>query len=309
MTVALPENSLVVLIGASGAGKSTLASTWPASQVLSLDDLRGIVSDDPGEQNATAEAVDLLHRTLEYRMARTLTTVIDATNVEPQTREQLVKAAKRHGMPAVAVLVATPLDVCLERQNARTANRRVRNDVVRAQHQAMTAASQSLSTEGFDMIVPSDRLHRLEPFLARLSQNRDADHGRSGLEGLGDLFVARRFGPELLQLWRWRPGSTLVTGRDRVADVRLGEQHLTIAFRTDVDGDIGFDVLLPCRIEPECSGQVWAPVNSVSDLHKALTGAMDASTRVACTVHGDSGEDDPCGRADLEAQFADAVRD
>lgn len=42
----LPENGLIVLIGASGAGKSTLARTWPASQVLSLDDLRGTVSDD-----------------------------------------------------------------------------------------------------------------------------------------------------------------------------------------------------------------------------------------------------------------------
>jgi predicted kinase len=42
----LPDNALIVLIGASGAGKSTLASTWPASQVLSLDGLRGVVSDD-----------------------------------------------------------------------------------------------------------------------------------------------------------------------------------------------------------------------------------------------------------------------
>ncbi len=33
----LPENGLIVLIGASGAGKSTLARTWPTSQVLSLD--------------------------------------------------------------------------------------------------------------------------------------------------------------------------------------------------------------------------------------------------------------------------------
>jgi predicted kinase len=42
----LPENGLVVLIGASGAGKSMLARTWPATQVLSLDALRGQVSDD-----------------------------------------------------------------------------------------------------------------------------------------------------------------------------------------------------------------------------------------------------------------------
>ncbi len=42
----LSKNALVVLIGPSGAGKSTLARTWPASQVLSLDALRGAVSDD-----------------------------------------------------------------------------------------------------------------------------------------------------------------------------------------------------------------------------------------------------------------------
>jgi predicted kinase len=42
----MPEHSLVVLIGPSGAGKSTIARTWPASQVLSLDTLREVVSDD-----------------------------------------------------------------------------------------------------------------------------------------------------------------------------------------------------------------------------------------------------------------------
>ncbi len=42
----LPDNGLILLIGASGAGKSTPARTWPASQVLSLHRLRGVVSDD-----------------------------------------------------------------------------------------------------------------------------------------------------------------------------------------------------------------------------------------------------------------------
>ncbi|WP_431983112.1 hypothetical protein [Streptomyces qinglanensis] len=41
----MPEHSLVVLIGPAGAGKSTIASTWPVSQVLSLDALREVVSD------------------------------------------------------------------------------------------------------------------------------------------------------------------------------------------------------------------------------------------------------------------------
>jgi predicted kinase len=37
---------LIVLIGVSGAGKSTLAGTWPLTRVVSLDQLRGVISDD-----------------------------------------------------------------------------------------------------------------------------------------------------------------------------------------------------------------------------------------------------------------------
>ncbi|WMC91005.1 ATP-binding protein [Streptomyces rochei] len=317
----LPENGLIVLIGASGAGKSTLARTWPASQVLSLDDLRGAVSDDPGDQGATGDAADVLKLILERRMARKLNTVIDATNVEQSVRVELVMAAKRHGMPTVAVIVATPLPVCLERQGPRPANRRVPEDVVRAQHQAMVASHQRLAAEGFNTVVFADALYRLEPFLQRLSQVREADLGRDGSEGLGDLWLARRFfGPEILPLWRWRPGSDLVTGRDRVAEIRLGQQYLTLALREDVDGegDFGFDILLPCPFDPECDGQAWAPAYSVTCLFRALTGAMDNDPDLVCTVHGDGvdqeaddhdlQDDDPEGRADLEAQYADAVR-
>ncbi|GGQ47727.1 AAA family ATPase [Streptomyces mutabilis] len=317
----LPENGLIVLIGASGSGKSTLARTWQASQVLSLDDLRGTVSDDPGRQDATADAADVLKLILERRMARKLNTVIDATNVEQSVRVELVMAAKRHGMPTVAVIVATPLPVCLERQGPRPANRRVPEDVVRAQHQAMVASHQRLAAEGFNTVVFADALYRLEPFLERLSQVREADLGRDGSEGLGDLWLARRFfGPEILPLWRWRPGSDLVTGRDRVAEIRLGQQYLTLALREDVDGegDFGFDILLPCPFDPECDGQAWAPAYSVSCLFRALTGAMDNDPDLVCTVHGDGvdqeaddhdlQDDDPEGRADLEAQYADAVR-
>ncbi|MEV6549253.1 ATP-binding protein [Streptomyces sp. NPDC051597] len=318
----LPENGLLVLIGASGAGKSTLARTWPASQVLSLDALRGTVSDDPGDQSATGDAADVLKLILERRMGRKLNTVIDATNVEQSVRVELVMAAKRHGMPTVAVVVATPLPVCLERQGPRPDNRRVSEDVVRSQHQAMVHSHQRLTAEGFNTVVFADALYRLEPFLKRLSQVREAELGRDGSDGLGDLWLVRRFfGPEILPLWQWRPGSDLVTGRDRVAEIRLGQQYLTLALREDVDdeGDFGFDVLLPCPFDPECAGQAWAPAYSVTDLHKALTGYMDSDPDIVCTVHGglddvdqeaddhDLQGDDPEGRADLEAQYADAV--
>ncbi|GAB2606851.1 ATP-binding protein [Streptomyces capparidis] len=285
----LPERCLVVLVGPSGSGKSTLARTWPASQVLSLDAMRGAVSDDPGDQEATADAVDALHLVLERRMARRLFTVVDATNVTREARAPLVAAAKRHRMPAVAVLVATPVSVCVARQGPRPANRAVPQDTVRRQYKAMLHSHPMLLSEGFNEVVFADNLDRLEPLLRRLSAAREADLGRDGSEGLGDLLLVRRFfGPEILPLWRWKPGSDLVTDPDRLAQIRLGSRCLTLAYRDDADGegDVGFDVLLPCPFDPECTGQAWAPVYCVTDLHRALTGAMNSDPDITCTLHG-----------------------
>ncbi|WOT40674.1 ATP-binding protein [Streptomyces coeruleorubidus] len=295
----LPESCLVVLIGASGAGKSTLASTWPASQVLSLDALRGAVSDDCGCQEATGDAVDVLH--LERRMARRKFTVVDATNVTRSAREPLVAAAKRHGMPVIAVMVATPASVCVERQGPRPANRTVPADTVRAQHKAMVHSHPTLLAEGFNEVLFADSLYQLLPYLKRLSEKRTADLGLDGGEGLGDLLLVRRvFGEEILPLWRWKPGSD-VAGGDRVAEIRLGQQYLTLALRTNVDGegDYGFDVLLPCPHDDECPGYAWAPADSITCLFRALNGDLDTSEDIVCTVHG--GVDDVDQEADDHA--------
>ncbi|WP_331762374.1 ATP-binding protein (plasmid) [Streptomyces sp. NBC_01527] len=284
----LPKKGLVVLIGASGAGKSVLASTWPATQVLSLDALRGVVSDDPGCQEATPDAVDALHLLVERRMARKRNTIIDATNVDREARAPLVAAAKRHGMLATAVIVATPASVCIDRQRSRPANRAVRDDIVHAQHKAMIHSHPSLLLEGFNDIVFADSLRQLEPHLRRLSEARNAELGLDDSDGLGDLLLVRRsFGPDILPLWRWKPGSD-VAGGDRVGEIRLGQQYLTLALRTNVDGqgDIGFDVLLPCPFDPECASSAWAPALTVTCLYRALNGDMDNDEGLVCDVHG-----------------------
>ncbi|MGJ5899343.1 AAA family ATPase [Streptomyces niveiscabiei] len=284
----LPANALLVLIGASGAGKSTLAATWPEHQVVSLDRLRGVMADDCGDQDATPDAVDAMNLIVDRRMSRGLNTVIDATSVYAEDRAPLVDAAKRHGMPAVAVLVATPLDVCVERQQSRPANRAVPEHVVTDQHRAMAASHPKLHAEGFNEVVFSDSLHRLEPFLEKISSIRIRELGTGGDDGLGDLTVPRRyFGPELLPLWRWKDGSRLAGG-DRVAEIRLGRQHLTLALRTDIDGEgsAGFEVLLPCPFDDDCEGEAWAPAWTATDLGSALDGGMDQDPGIVCTVHG-----------------------
>ncbi|MFC9932433.1 hypothetical protein [Streptomyces sp. NPDC127190] len=137
-------------------------------------------------------------------------------------------------------------------------------------------------------VVFSDSLCQLLPFMERLSQARQADLRLDGSGGLGGLLLVRRFfGPEILPIWRWKPGSN-VAGGDRVSEVRLSQQYLTVALRTDDhgEGDLGFDVLVSCPVDPECSGRAWAPTYSVICLPRALSGELDHRDDSVCDVHG-----------------------
>ena len=318
----IPDDALICLIGAAGAGKSTWASTWPGTQVLELDQFRALVSDEAGSQEATADAVFALQAVLEARLARRRMTVIDATNSETEVRADLIATARRHGVPTVALVIPTPASVCVERQKGRPADRSVPEPVVRAQHAAIVDAFAGLPGEGFDHVVVAENLSRLQPLLQRLSDVRRADLGWDGGPGLGDLLLVRRhFGPEILPMFSWRDGSQLAGG-DRVGEIRLGADRIVLALRTDIDGegDVGFEVLVGCPADDDCEGQTWAPAYNVTDLLRALTGELMSDPDVRCTVHGGTDDvdqeaddhdlqaGDPEGRADLEEQYADAIR-
>ncbi|MEU6077590.1 AAA family ATPase [Micromonospora sp. NPDC047074] len=98
---------------------SWAAAHYRPHQVYSLDWLRAVVSDDECDQDATADALTLLTAILHTRLARRLTTVVDATSSSVANRAWLLALAAEHGVPAVAVVVTAPLDVCLARQAAR----------------------------------------------------------------------------------------------------------------------------------------------------------------------------------------------
>ena len=76
----VPALSLVVLVGASGSGKSTFArSHFAATEVISSDFCRGLVSDDENDQRATLDAFAVLHFVARKRLAAGKLTVVDAT--------------------------------------------------------------------------------------------------------------------------------------------------------------------------------------------------------------------------------------
>src|SRR6187200_354482 len=76
--VVLPSPCLVVLVGPSGAGKSTWATAhFSPQQIVSSDQLRGIVGESEDDVAASNDAFELLETIVEHRVRRRLTTVVD----------------------------------------------------------------------------------------------------------------------------------------------------------------------------------------------------------------------------------------
>ncbi|MER5757731.1 AAA family ATPase [Streptomyces sp. NPDC002082] len=211
----------------------------------------------------------------------------NATNVSSSARAPLLAAAKRHNMLPIAVMVPTPGTVCVERQGPRPANRTVPKDVVLQQYRDMVSSHISLASEGLAEVIMADSLSRLLPYLKHLAEKRITELGLDGGVGLGDLLLVRRtFGEEILPLWSWLDSD--IADGDRVGEVRLGQRRLVLALRTDVDGegDIGFDILVPCPHNNQCTARAWAPAYSVISLFRALNGDLDDDEDSVCTLHG-----------------------
>jgi predicted kinase len=147
-----PDPALILPIGPAGAGKSTLACYWLGEAVLGLDFFRCLVSGRYGDQSATEDAVDVLNRALDARLKRRLTTYLDATNLRSDVRRDLVIRAHEHDMPAVAIMLLPPLDVCIARNAIRVDDRRVPDAEVARQHAAATAVVDHLAGEQFDHV-------------------------------------------------------------------------------------------------------------------------------------------------------------
>ncbi|MGW2403903.1 polynucleotide kinase-phosphatase [Streptomyces sp. NPDC001739] len=146
----VPDLSLVVLVGATGSGKSTFAARhFKATEVISSDFCRGLVSDDENDQSASSDAFDVLHFIVGKRLAAGRLTVVDATNVQAEARTQLVRLAREHDVLPVAIVLDVPEQVCAERNATRADRAGLPRRVIQRHQRELRRSLRHLEREGF----------------------------------------------------------------------------------------------------------------------------------------------------------------
>ena len=145
----IPHLSLVVLIGPSGSGKSAFSHKhFKPTEVLSSDACRAMVSDDENSQAVTNEAFALLHEIARKRLAIGRLTVVDATNVQVESRKPLVALAREYHCLPVAIVFDLPERLCQDRNRTR-ADRNFGPHVIRQQRMQLRRSLRGLKREGF----------------------------------------------------------------------------------------------------------------------------------------------------------------
>jgi protein phosphatase len=149
MEIRIPELALVVLVGASGSGKSTFArKQFKATEILSSDYCRGLVSDDENDQAATKDAFEVLQFIASKRLKAGKLTVVDATNVQVEARKPLIALAREYHCLPVVLVLDMPERLCRDR-NASRSDRAFGEHVIRNQASQLRRSIRGLEREGF----------------------------------------------------------------------------------------------------------------------------------------------------------------
>ena len=180
MKFTIPELSFVVLIGVSGSGKSTFARKhFKPTEILSSDYCRGLVSDDENSQAATKDAFEVLHFIARKRLAAGKLTVVDATNVQPESRKSLIAIAREFHCLPVAIVLDLPERVAHDRNKTRP-DRDFGPHVIRQQSQQLHRSLRGLEREGFRHVHVLKSLEDIEAAVIErqpLWNNLKQEHG------------------------------------------------------------------------------------------------------------------------------------
>ncbi|MFF0289400.1 polynucleotide kinase-phosphatase [Streptomyces sp. NPDC005262] len=188
-TLPVTDLSLVVLVGASGSGKSTFARRhFKPTEIISSDFCRGLVADDENDQSASGDAFDVLHYIAGKRLAAGRLTVVDATNVQAESRKQLVQLARSHDVLPIAIVLDLPEEVCQARNAARPDRAGMPRHVVQRHRRELRRSLRGLEREGFrkvHILRTEEEAEQAEVVLER--RYNDLRHLSGPFDIIGDI--------------------------------------------------------------------------------------------------------------------------
>lgn len=120
---------MYMLIGLPGSGKTHLTrNELSGIDIHSSDSIRQELTGDPTRQDVNAKVFEILHKRVINSLSRGESCVYDATNISWKYRKSFLQQLNMIECRKVAVVLATPFEVCVERNNSR--ERKVPYDVL-----------------------------------------------------------------------------------------------------------------------------------------------------------------------------------
>lgn len=153
VTLRLPNNALVVLVGPSGSGKSQFARDHffhLRESIVSSDACRRLLVGNlsqPLLQKFSEGAFMVFHSWIRARLRHNLFTIADSTAASRESREQLEQIAKEEHVPIRYIYFATSFEECVKRDQDREVSDRVEESVIKRQFAKLNQARSWLKNE------------------------------------------------------------------------------------------------------------------------------------------------------------------
>lgn len=113
----------IMMVGLPGSGKSTfIEKNYPNYAVHSSDSIREELSGDVNNQDINKHVFNLLHKRVKEDLLACKNVVYDATNISWKRRKAFLQELSKIDCFKQCILMATPFELCIERNNSRTRN-------------------------------------------------------------------------------------------------------------------------------------------------------------------------------------------